>query len=56
MANIYVSDTTLYIPAQRGAIPFIPCHPKTKERAIMRPNGKESVRKVSPEEMEKLWK
>lgn len=54
--ELTVRDTILYVPAQKGTIPFVACHPKTKHKEPMRPDGEPINYKVTPEEMEKLWK
>ncbi len=51
-----VRDTELLIPESKGGLPFRVCHPKTKPVVKPLPNGKVMVTKVTPEEMEKLWK
>ena len=52
----HITDTTLYIPASKTSIPFCTRpHTKTRERPKARPNGEVIVKKVSNEEMDKLW-
>jgi len=54
--ELHVHDTVLYIPASKGGIPFRACHPKTIRKPGTSPHGELTVHKVTPEEMERLWK
>lgn len=60
MMEVYVSDTTLTIPHHRPIDRTIPQasykHTITKKREAKGKDGECVVRKVSKEEMEKLWK
>ena len=58
MITLYVGDTVLYVgKVDDRSIPRAQCpHIKTKTQPVHRPNGKVEVRKVLPEEMERLWR
>ena len=53
--GLTVRDTILYVSEPRSNLPFRVCHPRTKAKERPLPNGEVTVRKISPEEMEKLW-
>ena len=59
MADIYVSDTILYIPdrVRDDTLRYTQCrHIITKRKSVIRKNGVVVVKKISPEEMERLWR
>ena len=54
--ELTVRDTILYVPARRGPLPFMVCHPITRYQPTKRRDGKVTTYKITPKEMEKLWK
>jgi len=59
MTDIYVSDTILYTPdrLRDDTLRYAQCrHIITKRKPVIRKNGAVVVKKVSQEEMERLWR